>query len=225
MQSSFLKSSPLIVCQLLVLWTSTASAELVTFRFEGTVTEVFTHASFPGVDLFDPGDRFSGTYTFDSAAAAAMPQPGVYRYVTPFPNAPSEVYAGEFHWGGDRGGNEIRLHENTSAGLDDEYRVRSAIERLDSPASLSNYLVESYLGLVITGQDLFQNGELPVTPPAKDLWNSASLWVEAWDSSPFLIWRLGVSANLHSLVRVPEPATFSIVLFGAILLSGLRVRA
>jgi hypothetical protein len=74
---------PLVDCWLAIGFAAhRAGAELITFRFDASVTEVsiipstFTNS----VDWPDVGDAFRGTYTFDSNAidTAADPDVGIY---------------------------------------------------------------------------------------------------------------------------------------------------
>src|SRR5678816_3541694 len=79
-ESLMLSRSSLVLLSLLLLASTPASAEPITFAFNGTI-------DFAGGDRWALGDPVSGLYTFDSNAARVIPSDGIgksYDAITAF---------------------------------------------------------------------------------------------------------------------------------------------
>jgi hypothetical protein len=146
-------------------------AELVTFKFTGTVTSVSVNPLFQSYDFPDVGDSFNGSYTFDSRApdTESSQNGGLWHNV--IPHKPLEISIGDYYFRGPA---------STILTAHDYYSVGDwipSIELTSNPA-LGQALRKNNFLLVVQKDDLFWTPTLYHyhLPRFKAHWSGISVW-------------------------------------------------
>lgn len=176
-----------------------ARAELITFSFEGQITELLGDVGFLGGSV-PVGAAFSGSYTFDSNTPDSVPLPELAEYentLTAF-----TLYLGNHVLVGSGLQDQIQVWNN----LDQEgdlYYVQDA-----TPYLLARQAVCTFILSDSTGTS-FSNDELPILPPDLLSFDDRKFQIGGPAGSFFIV---GTVSTL-----VPEPKT--LVLLGISALS------
>lgn len=189
------------------------NAEIITFAFSGTVTEVEDPC-----EILDPsiivGSAFNGSYTFNSDAIDRNPDPRWGRY------GGSQAVPDVFSMSVVVGNKVFEPIRSASISVDDEvtydsYGVHVGID----PEAFDYAAVELFLG----GEaDFLDSDSLPITPPLLEETFSSVLGISYMSVlNPFS--NVLVGGTLSSLTLVPEPTTILVLALGGLLLRKRRV--
>lgn len=191
-----------VITLTLVLTTASAHAMLVTYSFQGAITEVsdnlFTSEG-TGSNGFNSGLQLQGTYQFNTMAAP-VGNGNFQNAITSL-----NLTVGDYSANQSFGTNVIRLKYGTF----DQYRVRSSVAGNLVNDGLSPQRFDLRLRGT-TGMAFSSNAQLPTDPPSLGSFNRKQ-------------WRLNFSdggfirGSITSLQAVPLPA--AVILFGAGLIS------
>ncbi len=179
-----------------VLAPATAKAMLVTYSFEGAITEVSDNlfkSGGTGSNGFNSGLHLKGTYTFNTLAAPAG-NGNFHNAVTAL-----TVQIGNYSASQSFGQNLIQLQNGPA----DRYRLASSVD-----GNLVKGLSPSLFEIVFrdpTGSAFSSNAQLPMEPPSLNSFNT-NRWRLSFGNNGF------VHGSITALQAVPLPA--SVLLFG-----------
>lgn len=180
-----------------------AHGVLMTYQFSGhidTVDDPFQDWA----GLVTPGDVFSGSYTYDPAAPDAYPNDpsvGIYR------SADSSFLVNIGNWTGGTSGQGCQIGIYNWTGWGSEF-VIGAIGFQSTGMSIS----EMTVGLSRIDGSAFESDALPTTAPSFDLFPSRGFGFQATNA-------VRIEGTLESLVLIPEPASFLLLLLAGSLIA------
>lgn len=198
----------------LVIWLAfvagSAPGELITFRFEGVVTNVEVTAQLPVQSWPQVGDPFRGTYSFESTAGDSTTDPSFES----FPPAGVRVQVGAFDL--QAAGTIVSTYDDVAVtppyDLYGAGNWLSSLEFLSHP-ELDDFLNRNHFQLHLRGTtELLDAVALPFTPP--DLAHATDARLSVWldsglNTRPYPL--VNITGSLDSLTLVPEPKSLYIV--------------
>ncbi|MEX2093027.1 MAG: PEP-CTERM sorting domain-containing protein [Pirellulales bacterium] len=218
-----LRLSALVGAILLALpFAAEARGELITFKFDGTVTSVSVSVQsqhqLDGVDFPNVGDPFTGFYRFDSTAQDIVPQSDEGVFVTTLSDTAIGVQIGDFQFEGP---------DSVVSAFQNGYGVGHLESlKLTSNPAVAQILPVNRFNLSVGKDNLFLDpNTLPLSPPSLDGAFQRKLFLgmdPPEGFTPPFHWVL-IVASLDSLAVVPEPS--SLLLFGFALVSLLKIRS
>lgn len=181
-----------------LLASTSAHAMLVTYSFQGAITEISDNLFTPGgtgANGFNSGLQLQGTYTFNTMAAPV----GNGNFVNSITSL--NLTVGNYSASQSFGTNAIRLTNGVSF---DQYRFQSSVGG-NAVSGLSPELFDILLRDA-TATAFTSNAQLPTEPPSLGSFNR-NQWRLNFANGGF------IRGSLTALQAVPLPA--SVVLFGA----------
>jgi hypothetical protein len=205
-----------LVVVVLALWTTSASAEIVTIGLSAEITYITPHDEWLN-EQFDIGDVITGVYRYDSSTPDSFPsnpRSGVYQYYT----APYGIYlsAGDFAFQTDPVNVDffVGIYDRPDG---DNYLLRS-YSNLPLPNDLIvwhiSWQLDDYSGTALSSD------MLPTTPPVLEDWEyDSGLMIQLGDKGG-----LTLGAEVSSVELVPEPSTLLLLAFGGLAVLRRRMR-
>jgi PEP-CTERM motif len=224
-----------LVCCIALLACGSVNASPTTFAYTGHVTQLVNidpsdHDPFNGTvhdaicvpdplncQLIIPATIFSGTYTFDSVAVDAIPDPQSGAYFSVGPPFGFSLDLGGFHFV--NGGVGIVTENDYPSPIRDGYGTATLFPNDNVYSGDISYGFSLYSD----PNDVFGTDGLPLLPPDLALFLTRSFnftWNFTADDNTFV--QVEVIGTIDSLTTVPEPGT--IPLLGVALLSALGLQ-
>lgn len=197
----------LLVLGLLICWPAASQGEVLTFAFEGNVTNVNDPIGI--LDFVQPGDRFVYTFSFNTDA------PNIYPYPHPsaaaYEGISSSLSVADFCFAS---GTPFMLIADLPQS--DSFEVQSGIE-WDHPQLLPGNRAVS---VRLTWGDVFDSPSLPHYPYDLALFTYAGFYVQFTAPGGSTGVLFGFGGDVDSMYIVPEPSTAMLLVLAALAIRG-----